>query len=181
MWGIQSLRGVENCLPTRISGNSGIYWIHDAKEVPDTQLITYDYGDFMLTWELRSYARHNPPYGTREGLAFHASDASMVVDSTGWTVYPKGGGVGEVVKGPGILHDGLHERNFLDCIKSRKAPNADVEIGRLSTTLAHLGNICTRLGRDLRFDPKTETFGVDKAANAFLTKEYRDRYHLPKV
>jgi hypothetical protein len=85
------------------------------------------------------------------------------------------------VKTSGTLHDGLHERNFLECIKSRKTPNADVEIGRLSTTLCHLGNICTRLGRDIRFDPKTETFGSDKAANAFLTKEYRERYKLPKV
>ena len=181
MWGIQSLRGVDNCLPTRVSGNSGIYWLHDAKEVPDTQIITYDYGDFMLTWELRSFARHNPNYGIREGLAFHGSDASLVADSNGWTVYPKGGGVGAAVKSPGILHDGLHERNFLECIKSRKAPNADVELGRLSTTLCHLGNICTRLGRDVRFDPKTETFGSDKAANAFLTKEYREKYRLPKV
>lgn len=181
MWGIQTLRGVNNCLPTRVSGNSGIYWLHDAKEVPDTQIIAYDYGEFMLTWELRSFARHNPIYGIREGLAFHGSDASLIIDSKGWTVYPKGGGVGMAVKTSGTLHDGLHERNFLECIKSRKTPNADVEIGRLSTTLCHLGNICTRLGRDIRFDPKTETFGSDKAANAFLTKEYRERYKLPKV
>ena len=181
MWGIQSLRGVGNCLPTHVSGNSGIYWLHDAKEVPDTQMITYDYGDFMLTWELRSFGRHNPPYGSREAMAFHGTDASMVVDSNGWTVYPKGGGTGPAEKSPGILHDGRHERNFLDCIKSRKTPNADIELGRLSTTLCHLGNICTRLRRDVTFDPKTETFGADKKANAFLTKEYREPYGLPKV
>jgi predicted dehydrogenase len=181
MWGIQSMRGIENCLPTHVSGNSGIYWLKDAKEVPDTQIITYEYGDFMVTWELRSFSRHNPNYGIREGLGFHGSDASLLVSSAGWTVYPKGGGVGDAEKSEGILHDGRHERNFLDCIKSRKAPNADVELGRLSTTLCHLGNICTRLGRDVRFDPKTETFGSDKAANAFLTKEYRKPYELPKV
>jgi predicted dehydrogenase len=181
MWGIQSLRSVDNCLPTHVSGNSGIYWLHDAKEVPDTQMIIYDYGDFMLTWELRSFARHNPPYGAREAMGFHGSDASLIVDSKGWRVYPKSGGNGPAENSPGILHDGRHERNFVDCIKSRKAPNADVELGRLSTTICHLGNICTRLGRDIRFDPKTETFGADKKANAFLTKEYRKGYELPKV
>ena len=45
----------------------------------------------------------------------------------------------------------------------------------------HLGNICCRLGRDARFDPKTETFGHDKEANALLTKEYQASYTLPEV
>jgi hypothetical protein len=44
-----------------------------------------------------------------------------------------------------------------------------------------LGNIATRLGRDIRFDPKTETFGDDREANAYLTKQYRPPYSLPKV
>jgi hypothetical protein len=56
-----------------------------------------------------------------------------------------------------------------------------VEIGRLATTICHLGNISYRLGRDVRFDPKTETFGGDKAANAYLKKEYRKPYELPRV
>jgi len=76
---------------------------------------------------------------------------------------------------------GSHEGNFLACIKSRKRPDADVELGRLSTTICHLGNIATRLGRDVRFDPKTETFGDDREANAYLTKQYRPPYSLPKV
>jgi hypothetical protein len=56
-----------------------------------------------------------------------------------------------------------------------------VEIGRLSTTICHLGNISYRLGRDVRFDSKTETFGDDAAANAWLTKTYRSPYELPEV
>jgi hypothetical protein len=66
-------------------------------------------------------------------------------------------------------------------VKSRAVPNSDVEIGRLSTTLCHLGNISCRLKRDVRFDPATETFGSDSAANALLTKTYRAEYPLPKV
>ena len=38
MWGIQALRGVDKCLPKHVSGSSGIYWLDDAKEVPDTQV-----------------------------------------------------------------------------------------------------------------------------------------------
>ena len=74
-----------------------------------------------------------------------------------------------------------HVRNFLDCVKSRKMPNSDVEIGRLSTTLCHLANISYKLQRDVRFDPETETFGEDRAANALLTKQYRAPYVLPAV
>lgn len=185
LWGIQALHGLENCLPTHVSNNGGIYWLDDAKEVPDMQVVTYDYGKFLLVWELRSFARHHPIDGARDGIGFHGVDATLVVDQTGWRVYPRSGGTAMDVKAsdanPSGAANGPHERNFIDCIKSRKRPNADVEIGRLATTICHLGNISCRLGRDVRFDPKTETFGKDKAANAYLKKEYRRPYDLPKV
>jgi hypothetical protein len=76
---------------------------------------------------------------------------------------------------------GSHEANFLECVKSRKRPNSDVEIGRLSTTLCHLGNISYKLGRDVHFDPMTETFPGDAQANQLLSKPYREPYGLPKV
>ena len=71
--------------------------------------------------------------------------------------------------------------NFLEAVKSRKKPNADVEIGRLSTMLCHLGNVSYKLGRDVRFDPKTEKFG-DAEANKLLRKEYREsvKRNMPK-
>jgi hypothetical protein len=37
------------------------------------------------------------------------------------------------------------------------------------------------LRRDINFDPKSETFGHDKEANAYLTKKHREPYTLPKV
>ena len=70
--------------------------------------------------------------------------------------------------------------NFIECIKSRQQPHADVELGRLATTICHLGNITTHLRRDITFDPKTETFGHDKEANAYLTKKHRAPYTLPE-
>jgi predicted dehydrogenase len=182
MWGIQTMRGgIENSLPTRVSGNSGIYWLKDAKEVPDTQVLTYDFGDFMLTWELRSFAKRHPVYGFRDGIVFIGSEATLVVAESGWTVYFEDGSA-EVNEPAKVENEsGLHEKNFLDCVRSRQTPNADVELGRLSTTICHLGNVCTRLRRDVNFDPKTETFGHDKEANAYLTREHRHPYTTPKV
>lgn len=180
MWGIQSLRGVGNCLPKRVSSNGGIYWLDDAKEVPDTQVVTYDYGDFMLNWELRSFGKSRPPENEQSGVGFYGTEGALVIGFESWQAYNKDGGVEHSVKDPEPA-SGAHERNFLECVKSRKRPNADVELGRLSTTICHLGNISGRLRRDVRFDPASETFGDDAQANAWLTKEYRSPYTLPNV
>lgn len=177
MWAIESMRGLGNWLPKRISNSSGIYWLNDAKEVPDTQIVTYDYSDFLLVWELQSFQDHRPLEGTDGATAFYGTEGSLIVDDKGWKVYRKDGGMDPPVKPSG----GSHTKNFLECIKSRKEPNADVEIGRLSTTLCHLGNISHHLGRDVHFDPKSETFGDDKEANVLLTKNYREPYTLPKA
>lgn len=177
IWAIQMMRGLDNCLPTRVSDCSGIYWLNDCKEVPDTQTVTYDYQDFQLVWELRSFGAQRPPEGATAGTAYCGSDAALVVDDKGWQVYGPKGELGPSAKAGQMLH----EKNFLDCIKTRGTPNGDVEIGRLSTTLCHLGNISCRLKRDVRFDPKTETFGADAEANALLTKTYRAKYPLPSV
>jgi predicted dehydrogenase len=176
--GIQKLRKQEKVLPSRISGHGGIYWLDDAKEVPDTQVVTYDFGDLLLTWELRSFGRQHPEEGADTGTAFYGTDATLVVDSKGWNVYAKPGAPPvESRKATG----GSHELNFIECIKSRKRPNADIEIGRISTTLCHLGNICHHVGRDVHFDVQAETFGTDAVANSYLKKTYRDKYPLPKV
>jgi predicted dehydrogenase len=175
IWGIQKLRGMERCLPTRVSSTGGIYWLDDAKEVPDTQIVNYSYDNLLLSFELRSFL---PGVGgTAYGTAFYGTEGSLVTTADGWDVYNHKGEVVASAKASG----GSHERNFLECVKSRQQPHSDVEIGRLSTTLCHLGNISYRLGREVRFDPKTETFGNDREANRWLTKEYREPYGLPKV
>jgi predicted dehydrogenase len=178
LWGIEKLRGgLERCLPTRVSSQGGIYWLDDAKEVPDTQTVTYDYGDFMLHWELQSFNPYHSPEGTRAGTGFYGTEGTLIVDGRGWRVFPKSGGEGPSAPAGRFQH----ERNFLECMRSRQKPVADIEIGRLSTTLTHLGNISHHLKRDVRFDPATETFNGDKEANAMLRKRYRKGYELPKV
>jgi len=74
-----------------------------------------------------------------------------------------------------------HMQNWFDCMKSRKRPVADVEIGHRSTTVCHLGNIARWLGRKLRWDPKKETFVGDDEANALLDRPRRKGYQLPKT
>ena len=74
-----------------------------------------------------------------------------------------------------------HVQNWLDCIRSRERPVADVEIGHRSTTVCHLGNIARWLGRKLRWDPEKETFIGDEEANTYLDRPRRKPYQLPDV
>jgi hypothetical protein len=68
----------------------------------------------------------------------------------------------------------LHERNFIDCVKSRKQPNAQVEGGHYATLSCHLANLSLRLGgRTLRWDADKEDFIGDPEASAMLVRPYR--------
>ena len=78
--------------------------------------------------------------------------------------------------GPGSTVYGgmdLHERNFLDCVKSRKQPNATVEDGHYAATACHLANLSLRLGgRTLRWNAEGEDFVNDPEASAMLVRPY---------
>ena len=72
-----------------------------------------------------------------------------------------------------------HLQNWLECVKSREKPVADVEIGHRSVTACHLANIARKTGRSLRWDPAREQFIGDAAADALLVRERRKGFELP--
>lgn len=72
-----------------------------------------------------------------------------------------------------------HVRNFLDCVKSRQRPCADVEIGHSSIVPCHLGNIAYRTGRTLHWNAESEEITGDREAARLLTKQYRAPWALP--
>jgi len=72
-----------------------------------------------------------------------------------------------------------HLQNWLDCIRSREKPVADVEIGHRSVTVCHLANIARQVGRSLRWNPATENFVDDAAADALLVRDRRKGFELP--
>jgi hypothetical protein len=77
--------------------------------------------------------------------------------------------------------DMLHVVNWLECIKSRAMPAADVEIGHHSATMCHLGNIARWTGRRLRWDPAKEVFPEDAEANKLIDRQRRKPYELPET
>ena len=74
-----------------------------------------------------------------------------------------------------------HMQDWLDCIRSRKRPVADVEIGHRSVTVCHLANIAWAAGRPLRWDPSQEQFVDDAQANSYLDRPRRAGFELPSV
>jgi predicted dehydrogenase len=66
-----------------------------------------------------------------------------------------------------------HQRNFIECVKSRQEPAAPVEIGHRSASLCHLGNIALRLKAKLKWDPAKEQFIGSDEANALLHRPVR--------
>ena len=73
-----------------------------------------------------------------------------------------------------------HAQNWLDCIKSRQMPVAEVEIGHRSATVCHLGNIARWTGRRLQWDPAKERFVNDEEATSHLDRKRRKPYELPE-
>ena len=71
-----------------------------------------------------------------------------------------------------------HYNNWIQSIKKRSRPVADVEIGHRTASICNLGNICYRLRRPLEWDPDKEEFKNDPEANKLLTKDYRAPYIL---
>jgi hypothetical protein len=74
-----------------------------------------------------------------------------------------------------------HTADFVESVRSRKPPNADIEIGHRSTSMALLGNIAMKTGRKLHWDEKKEDFIGAPEACALLTRTLRKPWDLIKL
>ena len=74
--------------------------------------------------------------------------------------------------------DAVHQENFLDCIRTRKRPIADVEIGHRTATVCHLSAIAERLNRTVQWDPAKEQIIGDAEASKWLDRPRRAPYTL---
>jgi len=71
-----------------------------------------------------------------------------------------------------------HQRNFLDCVKTRGKTVADIDDAVRSDTVSHLVDICTRLKRKIRWDPNREEIVGDPEASRMLTRCMREPWRL---
>lgn len=183
-------------MPSAVSCSGGrLAHKGDAAEVPDVQIVCFDFDDFVMTFELSGYPRYMRkttgtirrkdefPYWTQNAtrIELYGSELMMTIGrhGGGWQVTTSGGKVVEQMYGR--FPDAPHQQNFIDCVKARKRPNADVETLHNSVALVHLGNIAHRVGnRKLRFDAKTERFIDNAEANKLVKRTYRKKYEIPE-
>ncbi len=183
--------------PTAVTSSGGRFALEDDGETPDTQDALFEYPEFTMLVSVREASAGRRQGG---GTEFFGTKGSMVVSRGGFEVFPdtliaperqippwskppghpqpadiKPEPRTEARKGRGTAEEpmDLHVRNFLDCIKSRQRPTADVEDGHFVSVACHLANISFRLGRKLRWDPEKEEIIGDREASAMLVKPYR--------
>jgi predicted dehydrogenase len=166
--------------PKSVSALGGKYYFDDAQEWPDTLMVTYDYLGSLLTYEMRVWNPY-PLHEEAEGAALHGDGGYIVIGNGRWRAFDEKGKL--VQQQAGEYNDVGHARNFIDCLRTRSKPNADLEtVGHPSSMLCHLGNAAWRAGRTLQFDPESYTFQGDSDANRFLTRtEYRKPWVLPSL
>lgn len=171
--------------PTKVAALGGKYFFEDDQQFPDTQYVVFEYEPSEKSRRKKQFIfeqRIWSPYfqeGFENGNAFYGTKGMMILGKGGgWQLFgPRNEPRDKMTGKP----DGpAHHRNFLECVKSGARPNADIEINHHSTTLCHLGNIATRLGRTLQFDPKNEQIVGDEEANRLIRRDYRkDHWAVP--
>jgi predicted dehydrogenase len=171
-WGL----GVD--APVRVSSMGSKLRYDDDQETPDQSLATFQFEDGRtITWEQRSWGGKSPADPTYQ-IGFFGDKGVLTITGGGYSICDKSGQ--EVAKGSSPAGDAVHLQNFLDSIRGRAKPNAEIEEGFKSTRLCLLGNISLRTGRTIRFDPKEGKILGDKEAEAMCSREYRPGWE-PKV
>jgi len=113
-------------------------------------------------------------HGGANGILFTGTDGKVEVNRGYFKTWPDE--IGKQPIGPNdarLYASENHQQNWIDCIRSRRRPIADVEIGASSITACHLGNIAYWLGRPIKWDPAKREIVGDPAAARMLDRPKR--------
>jgi predicted dehydrogenase len=137
-------------LPTAAYMSGGVFSEKDGREVPDTIAVTLDFPETTVTWQSTF---SNSRYGLGEhilgsdGSIEHVAGATDMIsgrseETTRYLPEKLNRPTGAAMTGE--TKDQDHMANWIDCIRSRKTPNAPVEIGYRSAVAAHMANMAYR-------------------------------------
>jgi len=185
--------------PSRVSSSGGIYIKKGGlPNTNDTQIATFDYNDFQIIWNHRTWSEAPDPkwpwcailYGEngilKAGLMgyeykpYHTEDKITEEVTYELEQYPEDQTERDLEKhcAPAIRG---HMKNFVSCIMDRSRPVADIEEGAISSIACILANISAELGRSLEWDQATGTIKNDDEANARLRRAYRSPWVHPEI
>ncbi|MCL2330122.1 MAG: Gfo/Idh/MocA family oxidoreductase [Phycisphaerae bacterium] len=116
------------------------------------------------------------------GCVFYGEEGTLYIDREKLISIPE-----EATKEPlkpteqKLFESPGHHRNWIDCIRSRKRPLCDVEIGARAATICHLANLAYLHRRTFQWDPTKWQFVGNKQDNELLDRKRRDPWQLPKI
>jgi predicted dehydrogenase len=116
---------------------------------------------------------------TSHGTAFEGTDGWVHVDRSGINAHPKE--LLETELGPNDIHlykSDNHVRNLLDCVKSRAETICPIDVAVQADIICQISDIAIRLEQKLKWDPKTERFINNDAANRRLSRAMRTPWTL---
>jgi len=191
-WGVHYLDAIRwatgDVAPASICAMGGKFAVDDDRTVPDTMEAVFEFASGRLAIFGQYEASGNRALAAGE-IEFRGTQGTIYSSGNRYEVVPERGGQfnsreprmkAREVEAEGGNRDltSLHARNFLDCVKSRKKPNADVEIGHRSTTMALLANISLATRSRLEWDAEREAITNNAEANKLLHYEYRQPWKL---
>ena len=147
-------------------------------ETPPCQTSIFEYDDFHIVWEQQVAHLYN----CDQGVAWIGNNATLVCNREGLQLIPQRDRDGALTAEPIDMpiprkyEDGMpaHTKNWLECIRNNDIQTSSpVEKGAFATILAQSANIAYRTGTKLSYDPKTQKFVNNVAADAFLKPTYR--------
>lgn len=182
--------------PLSATANGGLYDPRGTGDTPNVLHVTYEYRGWVLSYEGIQMNRFGTgprmpggrvPYNASQdghdrphGEAFYGTNGTIFSDRVGYEVFPPERDSSlkpSSVEGRDCTD--LLVRDFIECVRSRRQPVADVEIGHRSSIVPHLGNISYRVGgRKIRWDAEREQIINDPEASVLLGREARKRWDL---
>jgi predicted dehydrogenase len=125
-------------LPSAAYMSGGVFSEKDGREVPDTIAVTFDFPtDIIVTWQSTFSNKH---YGLGDRVL--GSDGTIehhLEERAQYWPEKVNRPMGEAVEG--ATADTSHMQNWIECIRSRKQPNAPVELGYSSAIAVHMANL----------------------------------------
>lgn len=190
-WGVHYLDAIRwltgEEAPVAVTAVGGRFALTDDRTIPDTMEAIFEFRSGMLAIFGQYEASGTPAMVGKAEVELRGALGCLSVNERSYEITPEIGGQFQPRKakrepGSGKADDGdltvQHARNFVDCIKSRAKPNADVEIGHRSTTMSLLANIALASKSRLEWDAEKERVTNHAKANAMLHYEYREPWKL---
>ena len=183
LWGL----GLERSGPVSIESKPLVEMIPDGFSAFSEYAVNYSYAN-GVTHSCHSTAANEwngavaDPKGQQHGVKFEGADGwiwvtrgSIEASNPEFLTTPL------AADGTRLYESNDHMGNFFDCIRTRKAPICEAEIGHRSASLCHLGVLSLRLGRKLQWNPETEQFIGDDDANHWVRRELRKPWSYDAV